>query len=86
MIIDQIEIKNIINMIKKNKMINRTLKISKRKIIQDVRIHLLINKIMIEVNLVNIITRDQDLIKIDPLINPLIMIKWNQSEKIKKIG
>jgi hypothetical protein len=77
MIIDQIEIKNIINMIKKNKMINRTLKISKRKIIQDVRIHLLINKIMIEVNLVNIITRDQDLIKIDPLINPLIMIKWN---------
>lgn len=86
MIIDQIEIKNIINMIKKNKMINRTLKISKRKIIQDVRIHLLINKIMIEVNLVNIITRDQDLIKIDPLINPLILIKWNQSEKIKKIG
>jgi hypothetical protein len=77
MIIDQIEIKNIINMIKKNKMINRTLKISKRKIIQDVRIHLLINKIMIEVNLVNIITRDQDLIKIDPLINPLILIKWN---------
>ncbi len=86
MIIDQIEIKNIISMIKKNKMINRTLKISKRKIIQDVRIHLLINKIMIEVNLVNIITRDQDLIKIDPLINPLILIKWNQSEKIKKIG
>ena len=86
MIIDQIEIKNIINMIKKNKMINRTLKLSKRKIIQDVRIHLLINKIMIEVNLVNIITRDQDLIKIDPLINPLILIKWNQSEKIKKIG
>ncbi len=86
MIIDQIEIKNIINMIKKNKMINRTLKIFKRKIIQDVRIHLLINKIMIEVNLVNIITRDQDLIKIDPLINPLILIKWNQSEKIKKIG
>ena len=77
MIIDQIEIKNIINMIKKNKMINRTLKLSKRKIIQDVRIHLLINKIMIEVNLVNIITRDQDLIKIDPLINPLILIKWN---------
>ena len=77
MIIDQIEIKNIISMIKKNKMINRTLKISKRKIIQDVRIHLLINKIMIEVNLVNIITRDQDLIKIDPLINPLILIKWN---------
>jgi hypothetical protein len=77
MIIDQIEIKNIINMIKKNKMINRTLKIFKRKIIQDVRIHLLINKIMIEVNLVNIITRDQDLIKIDPLINPLILIKWN---------
>lgn len=77
MIIDQIEIKNIINMIKKNKMINRTLKISKRKIIQDVRIHLLINKIMIEVNLVNSITRDQDLIKIDPLINPLILIKWN---------
>ena len=73
-------------MIKKNKMINRTLKISKRKIIQDVRIHLLINKIMIEVNLVNIITRDQDLIKIDTLINPLILIKWNQSEKIKKIG
>ncbi len=86
MIIDQIEIKNIINMIKKNKLINRTLKISKRKIIQDVRIHLLINKIMIEVNLVNIITRDKDLIKIDPLINPLILIKWNQSEKIKKIG
>ena len=86
MIIDQIEIKNIINMIKKNKMINRTLKIFKRKIIQDVRIHLLINKIMIEVNLVNIITRDQDLIKIDTLINPLILIKWNQSEKIKKIG
>ena len=86
MIIDQIEIKNIINMIKKNKMINRTLKLSKRKIIQDVRIHLLINKIMIEVNLVNIITRDQDLIKIDTLINPLILIKWNQSEKIKKIG
>ena len=77
MIIDQIEIKNIINMIKKNKMINRTLKLSKRKIIQDVRIHLLINKIMIEVNLVNIITRDQDLIKIDTLINPLILIKWN---------
>ena len=77
MIIDQIEIKNIINMIKKNKMINRTLKLSKRKIIQDVRIHLLINKIMIEVNLVNIITIDQDLIKIDPLINPLILIKWN---------
>jgi hypothetical protein len=77
MIIDQIEIKNIINMIKKNKLINRTLKISKRKIIQDVRIHLLINKIMIEVNLVNIITRDQDSIKINPLINPLILIKWN---------
>ena len=73
-------------MIKKNKLINRTLKISKRKIIQDVRIHLLINKIMIEVNLVNIITRDQDSIKINPMINPLILIKWNQSEKIKKIG
>jgi len=64
-------------MIKKNKLINRTLKISKRKIIQDVRIHLLINKIMIEVNLVNIITRDQDSIKINPMINPLILIKWN---------
>ena len=84
MIIDQIETKNIINKIKKNKIINKTLKIYKREITLDVRTHLQINKSTIETDHASILMIDKVLIKIDHLKNHQILIKQSQRETIKK--